>query len=265
MTKVYTRLLGGVLALCVLLGPVSILAVGAEQFGVTVTNLARGSGTGDACRVGQRMGLFLFATHQSDVRLFTPGKPASPELAILAEAGQPSFLAETLAADERVCHVITVPEPGQDILQGIICPGESLTVVLDAPEGCNHVSIAAMLIPTNDGFIALNGERLPHGQREIYLNGWDAGSEENDQLCINIPGLPPEVGRIFPGCAPGDANTDITAVDPNPEGGEGYVHVHSGIHGPGFAFDGNLVELGERVWDWRNPIARVVIRRIDAE
>lgn len=265
MTKMYMRLLVDALALCVLLGSVSIPAVGAEQVRVTVTNLARGSGSGDECRVGQYMGLFFFAIHRGGVRLFTPGGPASPELAILAESGRPTFLADAFAANERVCNVVTVPEPGGPVPQGIICAGESLTVVLDVPENCDRISMAAMVVPTNDGFIALNGEPLPAERQELYLNAWDAGSEVNDQRCRNIPGLPPEVGRIFPGCAPGDANTDPTQPDPNPTAGEGYVHIHSGIHGSGSSSNGDIIRVGERLWDWRNPIARVVIRRISAQ
>ena len=40
-----------------------------------------------------------------------------------------------------------------------------------------------------------------------------------------------------------------------PSGGEeGFVHVHSGIHGVG--------DLDEAARDWRNPVARIVVRRL---
>ncbi|MGH8621200.1 MAG: hypothetical protein ACRET3_03595 [Burkholderiales bacterium] len=41
-----------------------------------------------------------------------------------------------------------------------------------------------------------------------------------------------------------------------PEGDEeGYVHIHAGIHGIG--------DLPPEVRDWRNPVARVAIRRVN--
>jgi hypothetical protein len=40
-------------------------------------------------------------------------------------------------------------------------------------------------------------------------------------------------------------------------GGEGFVHIHAGIHGIG-----NL-EASE--YDWRNPVARITVRQVDSE
>jgi hypothetical protein len=40
-----------------------------------------------------------------------------------------------------------------------------------------------------------------------------------------------------------------------PAGGEeGYVHIHAGIHGVG--------DLEPGMRDWRNPVARITIRRV---
>ena len=65
MTGMNTRLLAGCLVLLAFLGVAGVPAADAEKFRVTVTNLARGTGTGDECRVGQQMGLFVFATHRT--------------------------------------------------------------------------------------------------------------------------------------------------------------------------------------------------------
>jgi hypothetical protein len=269
MTRMCTRLLAGFFVLFTLLGPVSIPLANSAAFEITVTNLARGSGTGDQCRVGMAMGLFLFATHRSGLTLFTPGEPASGELATLAESGAPFLLAQSLATNPRACRVITVPDISEfpaNFDAGVVCPGESLTVTIDAPAGCDHISLAAMFFPSNDAFVALNGERGPsEGRRVFYVDAWDAGSEENDQLCVNIPGPPPP-GRVTPNCRTGDANTNRAIPDPNPTAGEGYVHIHSGIHGAGevgVQADGNLfpIRIGEEEFDWRNPIGRVVVRR----
>lgn len=100
-----------------------------------------------------------------------------------------------------------------------------------------------MLIPTNDAFVALNSIPLPKGRRtgtHVAL-AYDAGSEPNDELCENIPG---------PVCG-GDG--------PSPEAsGEGYVHIHAGIHGAG----DDVTSLNASERDFRNPVALVKIRRL---
>ena len=120
-------------------------------------------------------------------------------------------------------------------------PGETTTVMLERTGGFRYISLAAMMIPTNDGFIALNGVKAPRGHRSaMYLSpAYDAGSEENDESCAHIPGP-------F-GC-------DGTGEGDNPADGEGYVHIHAGIHGIG--------DIAADVYDWRNPVARVVIERV---
>ena len=100
-----------------------------------------------------------------------------------------------------------------------------------------------MLIPTNDGFFAVNGIEGPSDNQTltVYSPAYDAGSEVNDELCSNIP------GPFFGECGgPGGGG--------KPGGGEGYVHIHAGIHGIG--------DLTAAARDWRNPVAKIVIRRI---
>ena len=65
----------------------------------------------------------------------------------------------------------------------------------------------------------------------------DAGTEENDELCMNIPG-PTCMGAPF---SDGQA--------------EGFVYVSSGIHGQG--------DLSASEYDWNNHVARVSITRMD--
>lgn len=207
------------------------------NYEVAVTNLTHGefAQAGDICRTGQIMGLFAFATHKPNFRLFELGKPVSGELAILAESGLPFLLANALAADPEVGKAFSVPA-AQDFpakaFNGILCAGGTLKVTVKARPG-HRLSMAAMVFPTNDAFIALDGVELPHTGRPIeYLSpAYDAGSESNDELCRNIPGLPD-----LPGCpASRDENTDPSRPDPNTAGGpgigEGYAHIHSGIHG----------------------------------
>jgi hypothetical protein len=196
------------------------------RFEVTITNLTR----------GQQFTPILVASHRSNVKLFELGKPASIELAILAEEGNTAPLAAALSA---------LPGTGQVITgSGLTNPGASVTLIVDGRRGFGHFSVAAMLIPTNDAFFAINGVRLPRGSERLTLTAlaYDSGSERNDELCASIPGpLFAECGGSGGGGAPVGAE-------------EGYVHVHAGMHGIGSFAAANR--------DWRNPVALISVRRV---
>ena len=100
------------------------------------------------------------------------------------------------------------------------------------------MSLVGMLATTNDAFYALNGVAGPRqGTVTYYSVAWDAGSEANNEDCRVIPG--PPCGKFF-----------VRATD----GAEGFVHVHSGIHG--------VRDLVPANHDWRNPVAKITIRRL---
>lgn len=232
-----------------------------HAYEVTVQNLASGefAQDGDACRTGQILGLFAFIVHQPHFSLFTLGRPVSGEFAVLAESGLPFLLVNTLATTPEVKKAFTIPAEAdfpQKLNDGILCAGEELKTTIQARPH-DRLSLAAMIFPTNDGFIALDGVKLPRDKRPVtYLVPvYDAGSESNDELCANLPGIPG-----LPGCPndPQDSNTDPTQPDPHTAGGpgrgEGYTHIHSGIHGIG--------DLLPDEFDWRNPAAQITIQRV---
>ncbi len=202
------------------------LPANAGDFEVTITNLTR----------GQRFTPILVASHKAGVKLFALGQPASPELAILAEEGDTAPLTGLLAAMPKV---LDVTDSG-----ALLNPGASVSLKVKTRGAFNHLSVASMLIPTNDGFFALNGIAGPWGRRMATHTSvaYDAGSERNDELCASIP------GPSFAECGgPGGGG--------KPTGGEeGYVHIHAGIHGIG--------DLNAADRDWRNPVAHIVIRRL---
>jgi hypothetical protein len=191
------------------------------KYEVTVTNLTR----------GQSFTPILIATHKEGVKLFTPGSSSTDELAMLAEGGDTVPLGAMLLSNEKVKDIATSG--------GLLGPGETVTIEIPSGKGFNYISMASMLIPTNDGFFALNGVKASIGNKKImHLSpAYDAGSEINDEDCLNIPG-PVCGGEGF-----------------NPEDGEGYVHIHAGIHGIGG------IEAAD--YDWRNPVARIIIQRVD--
>jgi hypothetical protein len=204
----------------------SSLPANAADFEVTITNLTR----------GQQFTPILVASHKAGVKLFGLGQPASPEFATLAEEGNTEPLTGLLTAMPEVLDVTNT--------DGLLNPGASVTLKVKTCGAFNHLSVASMLIPTNDGFFALNGVKGPWFQ-EVATHtsvAYDAGSERNDELCASIP------GPSFAECGgPGGGGA--------PAGGEeDYVHIHAGIHGIG---DLNTAER-----DWRNPVARIAIRRL---
>ena len=198
----------------------------AAEYEVTVTNLTR----------GQQFTPILVATHQAGVRLFELGSPASPQLKTLAEQGNVGPMTALLLGNPEVRAVVNSA--------ALLNPGQSVTQRVSTRGGFDNVSVAAMLIPTNDGFFAVNDLEGPNGQEAItvFSPAYDAGTERNDELCASIPG--PnfiECGGPGGGGAPG--------------GGEGYVHIHAGIHGIG--------NLHPALRDWRNPVAKITIRRVN--
>ncbi|OED39958.1 hypothetical protein AB833_13150 [Chromatiales bacterium (ex Bugula neritina AB1)] len=176
----------------------------------------------------------LAATHNSSVALFQLGSMASDELGALAEGGATDPLEGELSGAHGVAETTTT--------SGLLMGGETVEFEISTSRRMGKFSMAAMLLPTNDAFVALDGVRLPNrGRKTYYAHAYDAGSEINDQLCANIPG--PQCG--------GAGDGSFTAVD-----GEGFVHMSNGIHEQGD------IPGGSARYDWRGAVAEITIRRI---
>lgn len=211
-------LAGGLLSLGLLLAG----AARADDllYRLTITNLTP----------GQPLAPVMAATHRPGFAFFSVGQAPSHDLAMLAEAGNGQPLAQSL----RQLDVVDDARLSQT---GLTFPGHSTTVTVMAKRGDDHVSVAAMLGATNDAFFALKDAALPQGAHKVVYtaNAYDAGSETNDELAATVAGLGGE------GYSPND-------------NGEGFIHIHSGVHGIG--------DLVPAIHDWRNPVVRIVIERI---
>jgi hypothetical protein len=197
-------------------------ASGNKSYHVTITNLTHAISFTP----------ILVTSHRRPVSIFELGTPASDDLSAIAEGGDTGPMTTTLNGNS---HVIDVQQS-----VGLLLPGESVTVVVSAEHGAKMISVASMMLPTNDAFIGLNSVEVSNKGSTFYSVGYDAGSEANDELCANIPG---------PRCPGG--------VGPSPgvnDGDENYVHVHRGIHGIG--------DLAADVYDWRNPVAKITVKRV---
>jgi hypothetical protein len=193
---------------------------GARRYAVTITNITR----------GQILSPAAVIAHNDGYKLFTLGAPATAELATLAEDGNPISLVSAAAASGAVYQAVAGTSG--------IPPGASVTIEIDTTKKFDQISVASMLITTNDAFAAIRGISVPRkGSLSMEAEAYDSGTEANSENCAYIPG--PPCGN--------------SVHDPAPA--EGFVHVHAGIHGGS--------SLNPAKHDWRNPVAHIEIRRIE--
>ena len=190
---------------------------------VTVTNLTKGIAFTP----------LLAATHRPEMQLFTLGEPSSENIANVAEGGDISGLKDELDSSSRVANTTST--------DGLLTNGQSVTFEISSSRRFSRISLISMLLPTNDTMVSLRAKKLPRrrGQTVHYnMRAYDAGSEANDELCVNIPG-PVCGGNPF--SAPDDSD-------------EGYSYPSPGIHGE--------ADLAQSLYDWNGPVAKVKIKRI---
>lgn len=186
---------------------------GAADYDVTVTNLSN-----------QILSPPVVVSHRPAVAVFQAGEPASDELAALAEDAAADGLVALLGTTDGVRDV--------QIGGGVILPGESMTVRVDAGGNRSVFTVLGMLVTTNDSFYS--ARRSVRRSATFYGDAWDAGSEANTLDCAHIPGPP---------CG----NPGVRVTD----GAEGRVKISEGIN------RGSL-----RPFDWRNPVVKVRVVRI---
>lgn len=197
---------------------------------VEITNLTR----------GQSFTPLLLATHDRSVALFEVGEPAGEPHEILAEAGDTAPLEAKLSEAGRAVRDVV---PGS----GLTAPGQTVTFEIRAHPFRDVLSLAGMLIPTNETFVGLDAVRLPIGRTVVYAAAYDAGTEGNDQSCAHMPG--PRCGGE--GYSPAPADDD-----------EGFVYVGNGFHTLGDSDAEGFEVLGPLTYDWNNPVARIEISRV---
>lgn len=184
----------------------------------------------------------LVSLHDRATHIFQPGSAASAHLQAMAEGGDISGL------------VIDLESVGADIIanpaNGLLAPGATTTATLKVNKRNRYLSISAMLLPTNDGFVGLDALPVPTKGKSstYYLNAYDAGTEVNDEIvnggdAPGTPGIPAD-----PGGNSGSGASGVTTTEYNTT-----VHIHRGIIG-----DENS-DLDKTVHRWNNPVAKVVI------
>ena len=210
-------ILFGVLAMLVVAW--SAPAMAQEMVTVRITNVSK-----------QIISPPLVASHSWKARIFVPGDPASTELSMLAEDGDPSALAALLGGSDEVLDM--------KVADGPLLPGATMVFELETRGRFNRVSAVGMLVTTNDGFFGLDNHLVSRDglNQRMSVPAWDAGTEFNNELCGFIPGPP---------CG--------SPLVRDTNGAEGFIHTHPGLHGGG--------DLSPSDWNWQNPVVDIRIMK----
>ncbi len=229
--------------LALLVAATGALANGREStYEITITNL-----TG-----GQPFSPPVLVTHRAPATVFQVGEAASTGIQQIAENGNNGPLLEALEGSRFVYDV----QEGSVPLVPAGTPGsgmfpDSATYQVTAGDTAKYLSIAMMLICTNDGFTGLDSLPIPGRVGRsitVYANAYDAGTEINTEDFADI--VPPCQGLI--GVTSDDPGTGMS----NPALAEGgVVAMHAGIAGG--------VDLVPEVHGWSEPVAMITITRVN--
>ncbi len=221
----------------------------APRYLVTVTNLT----------YGQPLTPPVVAIHDRSVDLFGIGRRASDELKEIAENGNlgPMLTLLDPATNRHVADRTHIAR-GVDMAAPIAPKGDpgnsgfasAQAFILTGGRGAGYLSIASMLICTNDGFTGVDSVKLPRhvGQATTFFSAaYDAGTELNMEDFKDI--VPPCQGLV--GVSSDDAGTGMS----NPKLAQnGLIGLHPGIAG------GN--DLLAAVHGWVDPTIMVFVERI---
>ncbi|MGI2261386.1 spondin domain-containing protein [Shewanella sp. GXUN23E] len=227
------RVISAAALLCALTG----LPSQAAQIDVQLANLSHGN----------YFTPLLVAGHKNDIALFHTGETASAALQKMAEGGD---IADLSAAVTGAGGAVLENPAG-----GLLAPGMT-TELKSLDTGDNgYLSVVGMILPTNDGFVGLDSWKIPTtaGTYTLYLNGYDAGTEANDEI-VNGAGAPGMPGiPAAPGGAGGENATGINDTSTNDK-----VHIHPGVLGD-MDSTGGPSDLNSQVHRWLNPIAKLTV------
>lgn len=240
MLRKRASLLFASLLLFGLLALVSSSTVGASQyvtFHVTVENLTP----------TQPFSPPVAVTHRLPVRLFHLGGHASHAIEAIAEDGNQSVAVAALTGSPYVTDLVDI---GMPLTPNGVTVGDftdTADFYISAQRG-DRLSLAGMLICTNDGFFGADGARLPrHGSVTYYLNAYDSGTEYNTEASADIVDPCSGLGPVVLNGDPNGNNND--GIDSNYP-----ISMHAGVQG-----NGDLLSAH----DWDGAVAKLTITRID--
>lgn len=200
------------------------------SYQVTVTNLTE----------GQPLSPPALILHCAGYQPWQVGSSASDGLEQLAEGGATS----ALLAEAVLSHaVVTTAADTAPILPG----ASSSTIIGGRYCSSMALSVAAMLVNTNDGFTGLAAEPLSSLalQQSVSVNvaAYDAGTEANSESAASVPGP-----------AAGGEGYNAVRDDRDTVGG------HPGVVSADDGLAGSALAAAHR---FDNPVARITVTRLE--
>ncbi len=191
----------------------------------------------------------MLTAHNNVTHIFEVGEAASVAIEHMAECGH-------LAALQAIVGSDTVSNPAS----GFLAPGAVTNASITTTE--THLSIVAMVLPTNDGFVGLDSLAVPEaaGTYTYYLNSYDAGTEGNDEMLRTSGECSYTETGMMPGAPGMDADNGATGVVvPGTPDSNTNIHVHRGTLGDATATADGASDLVSSIHRWQNPVAKITI------
>ncbi|MEK7173456.1 MAG: spondin domain-containing protein [Patescibacteria group bacterium] len=161
---------------------------------------------------GQIMTPPLIAVGVCTSSVFSLGSMASVGVEKLAEGGLTTDLAQWFRGKGWTTITGSAVYPGKWYITTLQVP-----VIIPPSNLC--LFVGGMLVPTNDGFYAVQNLRVRSSLAlTIFIPAYDAGTEFNDELCAHMP-------------APDACGSTGEGYNPLKNPLEGLITFHRGIHG----------------------------------
>jgi hypothetical protein len=185
----------------------------------------------------------VFAAHNDQAYLWHDGMKASEGIRLIAEEGKPDVAYNEVMGKAGIDGVIKTDMP----IHRHGGPGPTMTTYeLNTSGKADRLSSAQMLVCTNDGFTGVNSVMLPYNVNDTVsytVNGYDAGTELNDEQWQNIADPCGEAGPVMHPVMDGNGRV---ATDEN-------IMHHQGIKGTADLTSAH---------NWGNPVAKITVQRV---
>lgn len=210
-------------------------AAATHRYRITLENLT----------TGQIFSPGIAATHTKDASVWASGAAASEGIRLIAEDGLEATAVAELTGAPGIFDVVDIASPTNRVGGGAPLPNPQIFEIT-AAANANRLSLAVMLICTNDGFTGLSGVKLPGGFRPAvhHVGAWDAGTEENNEQFDQIVDPCTAAGPVV---HPPDGNGRAAT--------SGVILPHPNIQGVG--------DLSVALHGWSFPVTRITVQRIN--
>lgn len=237
----------------------TLVAGGALALALMTTTIATAHQTGPEIHTyrvtlqnltaGQPFSPPVAATHRKAIRMFEVGRLATDELAAIAQDGTEAPMFNLLNRNPHVTRAVDIGRPLTTRGKVVGSFTDTATFEIIARPG-DRLSLATMLICTNDGFLGLDAVKLPkHGTETFWLNGYDAGRENNTEKSIDIVDPCSALGPApLAGDPNGNRDAEVATTPRQP------IAHHPGIQGG--------ADLSRTAHGWTGPVAKVTVERM---